>query len=288
MARRWIHKAIAFVLFLVGFNFCEHFCHQKTDGFSLHRIRFSRASDASSHSPLDPAISSLLKQPFHYLDCGNQCFVFISDDGRYVLKFFKYAQPTVPRFLTTIPLLNRFKPFRPHRFEKVMEKQQRDLQGYQLAFSRFKEETGLVAVHLHPSEPRYPTVTLTDKLHIIHQIDLNTAPFILQRKASPVYSQLKKWVAAGDIQQAKQGIQSLILLLQKRIHKELQDDDVHFYSNFGFMGSTAIQIDPGHFTLGSSAHPEAELQTLLQPLIRWCEKYAPSLLPLQAYETSSS
>lgn len=288
MVRKWVRTSAACALFFVGFNFFEHFCHQKTDGFSLHRIRFSNTSDTLSCSPLDPSISSILKQSFHYLDCGNQCFAFVSDDEQYVLKFFKYAQPTVPRFLTTIPLLNHFKPFRPHRFEKVMQKQQRDLQGYELAFNHFKEETGLVAVHLHPSESSYPVITLSDKLHIAHQIDLNTTPFILQRKACPIYSQLKKWVAAGDVQQAKQGIQSLILLLQKRMHKQLQDDDVHFYSNFGFMGSTAIQIDPGHFTLGPSAHPEAELQTLLQPLIRWCEKNAPSLLPLHPDETPSS
>ncbi len=268
-------RFIYFLLFIAGFNFFEHFAHKKTDGFSLQRIRFS--SEPVTKLQLGDNVKEILQQPFHYLDCGNQCFVFVSEDGNYVLKFFKYASPTVLRFMTTIPLLNRFKPLRPHRYAKTVWKKQRDFQGYQLAYDRFQSETGLIALHLHPTQASFPQITLIDKLHITHQLDLNTAPFVLQKRATPVYKQLRRWIASGETHQAIQGVTALMQLLKKRMTLELQDDDVHFYSNFGFVGQTAIQTDPGHFTQGTSPHPLLELETISHELKEWCEKNAPFL-----------
>ena len=271
-----IRRALLLILFLVGFNFFEHFAHKKTDGFSMQRIRFPHDSTKSYSTQIDPQI---LKQPFHYLDCGNQCFAFVSEDGQYVLKFFKYANPPVPHFLTQIPLINKLKALRPHRYEKALWKQRRDFEGYQLAYDHFREETALLAVHFHLSQTPL-CAELTDKLHITHKLDLKTTPFILQKKASPIYKQLQLW----GPEEKKEGIISLVQLLKKRIALNLKDDDVHFYSNFGFVGKAAVQIDPGHFTSGSYQNPELELKTLLQPLIRWCQKNDPTLIPVIEHE----
>jgi hypothetical protein len=267
-------KRLAYLaLFLIAFNFLEHFAHKKTDGFSLQRIQFAAPLLQGNSEQLPE-----LNQPFHYLDCGNQCYAFVSEDSRYVLKFFKYAKPSVPRFFTTLPVLNHFKPFRPHRFEKQLWKRERDFHGYQLAYNSFREETGLIAVHLDPIHHNYPTITLIDKLHCAHALDLNCTPFILQRKAIPIYKQLRAWVASGQTGEAKLGIASLINLLKKRMANNLQDDDVHFYSNFGFIGNQAIQLDPGHFIQGTVPNPELEMKTITSELTVWCGKHAPSLL----------
>lgn len=288
MVKKVVQKIGYCALFLLIFNFFEHFSHQKTDGFSIHRIQFSAPTAAPSHPPSEaPLFASILNQSFHYLDCGNQCFVFLSDDGEYVLKFFKYARSPVPHALTKIPLLNRFKPFRPHRFKKVVQKRQRDFQGYQLAYDRFKQETGLITLSLKPSHRYYPVVSLIDKLHIPHLLDLNTVPFVLQKKTVPIYFQIEQWIDHEEFERAKDGIKSLIDLLKKRIDQQLMDDDVHFYSNFGFIGDTAIQVDPGHFTAGSSTHPEIEIKALAHELISWCEKNAPQLIPVIENETCS-
>lgn len=260
------------VLFLIVFNCVEHFAHKKTDGFSISRIKFG-----SSLTEGKTEVYPELNQSFHYLDCGNQCYAFASEDGKYVLKFFKYAKPPIPRFLTTIPVLNRFKPFRPHRYEKLLWKRQRDFSGYKLAFDSFREETGLITVHLDPTHHNFPTITLTDKLHCVHQLDLNETPFVLQRKATPIYDQLRTWIDSGQTADARAGIDSLIHLLKKRIALHIQDDDVHFYSNFGFIGTTAIQLDPGHFTQGITADPQQEMEIITAELNTWCQKHAPAL-----------
>jgi hypothetical protein len=278
MSFSMIRRVILFLLFLAGFNFFEHFAHQKTDGFSLRRIRFQ--DNLEKHPiQIDP---SLFTQPFHYLDCGNQCFAFASEDGKYILKFFKYANPPIPHFLTQIPLINHLKPLRPHRYEKALWKQKRDFQGYKLAYNHFKEETGLIAVHFNPSSLPIP-ITLTDKLHIAHKVDLSTTPFVLQKRATPIYQQLRTLAPA----QKQQTLINLIKLLKNRISLNLKDDDAHFYSNFGFIDTTAIQIDPGHFIEGTYPDPELELKNILQPLIEWCKKNDESLIPLIENETLS-
>ncbi len=250
----------------------EHFAHKKTDGFTLQRIQFE--TPLSEGSPVNVPE---LHQTFRYLDCGNQCYAFVSEDNNYVLKFFKYAHPPIPHSLTKIPVLSYFKPFRPHRYEKMIWKKERDLRGYRLAFESFREETALIAVHLDPIAAGYPSITLIDKIGCRHTLDLNKTPFILQKKATSIYAQLKAWLAAGKPDLAREGISNLRALLKKRISLNLQDDDVHFYSNFGFIGTTPVQLDPGHFTSGTYANPDQELKEISEELVTWCAKHALTL-----------
>jgi len=258
-------------LFVVAFNTIEHFCHKKTDGFSISRIQFH--NETTRDSEVIP--HTVFQQSFHYLDSGNQCFVFTSADGHYVLKFFKYVDHSPPAFLTKIPLLNNFKPLRQKRIDHVHWKRERDFQAYAIAFDQFREESGLLDLHLKPTT-NYPSIILYDKLNIRHHLDLNTTPFVLQKRATPVYTKFQQWIEQNQIDKLQQGIKELIHLCALRISKNISDDDVHFYSNFGFTGDTAIQIDPGHFAL-SQTEPE-ELAPLSIELKEWLTKHYPTLV----------
>ena len=272
-----IRNALFLLLFLFGFNFCEHFAHKQTDGFSVRRIQFHTVANRVEMADLDPRLT---QQTFHYLDCGNQCYVFLSEDGQHILKLFKYANPPVPQFFTRIPLLSKIKPFRPHRHDKALWKRQRDFRGYSLAYTFFKEEAGLLAMHLKPSNIK-ATIRITDKLNIAHTLDLSTVPFIMQKRAEPIYLALQTLPP----EEKKAAARNLVQLLKKRIGLNLCDDDAHFYSNFGFLGTSAIQTDPGHFTLGENS--PTELQKLLIPLIAWCEAHDKTLIPVIENEAAS-
>lgn len=268
-----VKKIIGGIVFIAAFNTIEHITHEQTDGFSLRRTQFDQPLQTGEiiHQPE-------LDQTFHYLACGNQSYVFLSSDGQYVLKLFKYANTPAPHFMTKIPLLNYFKPFKPHRHANIFMKRERDYRGYQLAFDRFKEESSIIAVHLSPIERGYPTITLYDKLNCRLTVNLNETPFVLQRKATPAFRQLKTWIRAGQIDIAKEAIENLKILLQKRISLNLLDDDVNFYSNLGFVGKQPVQVDPGHFIDGATPDPDLEIATLTQKLTTWCQKHAPELL----------
>ena len=276
---KWFKRGINFTLFLLAFNTIEHLCHQKTKGFFLQRIQFEKEETQAS-SP-ETATLAVLNQPFRYLNHGNQCFAFVSEDGKYILKFFKYVHHTSPIWTSKIPLLNRFKAFRQSRIDKVTWKRNRDFRGYQIAFDHFRNETGLLAVHLHPTTT-YPTITLYDPLNIVHSLDLNNTPFILQKRAAPIYEQFSSWIKKGEIDKLQQGITDLVSLCKDRISKNIFDDDVNFYSNFGFDGDKPIQIDPGHFVLNASENPE--LPTLLVELKDWFSKnYPPMVAHVEAF-----
>lgn len=278
---KWLKRGIYLSLFLIAFNTLEHFCHQQTRGFSLQRIQFHQENRRPSLPNANTL--ALLQQTYRFYNHGNQCFAFISEDGNYILKFFKYADSSLPEWTSKIPLLNHFKPFRPKRIEKAAWKRTRDFQGYQIAFDHFREETGLVDLHLFPTQNTYPTITLYDKLGIIHSLDLNNAPFILQKRALPIYEQFSSWIQKNEIGKLQQGISDLISLCAKRISKNIFDDDVHFYSNFGFVDEKPIQIDPGHFKLSPTS--STELPSLVTELKEWFSQHYP---PMVTYVEAST
>jgi len=274
---KWLRRGINLTLFCIVFNTLEHFCHRKTDGFSLARIQFSDEEPQSD--PPDPAIRRLLNQSYRYFGRGNQSYVFVSEDGQYVLKFFKYVHHAAPLWTAKTPLLNKFKPFSLKKIKKIAWKRNRDFKGYKLAFDQFREETGLLSIHLHPSDNEYPTITIHDKFNIAHTLDLNNTPFVLQKRAVPAYTQFSRWVEKGEIEKARQGIDSLFKLCRQRLAKHLEDDDTNFYSNCGFVGESPILIDPGHFVLNPSLSAEPELQEVTLQLKTWFAKNHPPLVP---------
>jgi len=74
----------------------ERLSHTLTDGFGPTNI----TSNLPYHSKWDVTIEQedieeaeqALFQPYHYLESGSQSFVFISEDGEYILKFFKHKR----------------------------------------------------------------------------------------------------------------------------------------------------------------------------------------------------
>jgi len=249
---------VQLLLFLASFNTLEHFAHKQTDGFTLQRVQFESKNPGGA-----VAVIPELNQPYHYLGCGNQCYAFLSDDGKYVLKLFKYASSPVSPALTKIPVLNTFKPFRPHRYQKMLWKRQRDIESYRLAFDRFREESGLIAAHLDP-EANYPAITLYDKLRCKHTLNFSDCPFVLQHKAVPADQQFRAWRESPE--RLKIALEGLSNLFKKRIERGILDDDVNYHANIGFIGAKPIQIDPGNFKLGTVENPDEEISRLLEGL----------------------
>jgi len=81
---------------------------RQNDGFSLRHIQstlpFNPTYPQIELTDLDQKhLDEALNQNYSYLGRGGQCFVFVSDDDRYVIKFFKHNKRR-PRFYTSWPL----------------------------------------------------------------------------------------------------------------------------------------------------------------------------------------
>lgn len=221
------------LLFFACFVFVERLCHRATDGFSMMRIYPPFQID-SSFDPTAPTqqISNQLKQSYHYLGSGSQSFAFLSEDGNYVLKFFKLKTGYWKR-----PSLSRPK----RRRESFISA----FKSCKIHANLFKKESGILYCHLKASDLNLPTVELIDCNRRRLPLDLSTVPFVLQRYAEPVDHRLLRYKKINDLESAKQTISQLFNLLLKRYHLGLSDRDPNLITNFGFIDDKVISIDVG-------------------------------------------
>lgn len=217
-------RFIKFFIFIICFYYISSFCTKKTDGFSIRRLQ----TTLSLHNRGSQEIADkILSQPFHYLDRGGQTFVFLSEDQKYVLKFFKNGPNAV------IPLKN-------HHLKKEM-KLMRGIQGYLLAFEKLPQESGLVFLKLDTQKPCRHEIILFDKLGIKHTVNLQKTVFAIQKKGEPLISYLKM---TSDVPAAFEAVKTLIHI---RNTQGINDHDSHFHKNIGFIDGKPAFLDPGKF-----------------------------------------
>ena len=196
---------ITISLFYALFRFCQW----QTDGFSVLRITADGLPMGKGEWGDAQDIKNIFIQPFHYLGKGAQTYVFVSADGRYVLKFFrhlnKYGTP-----LDFLPF-----PSIQKTVEKVQKKAGKGFCKLQTCLSKeLKEETGLVYLHLNQTTHLKTEVILYDKIRIQYKLPLDKMGFIVQKRAAPFYPTLERWIEKGQIEEAKSALKQLVRLLQ--------------------------------------------------------------------------
>lgn len=270
----------------LGFFLVARFCHRQTDGFALQKIRSSFIYESTLNDELLDRINlqKILNQPFYYLGSGAQTFAFSSLDDKYVIKFYRHDRRR--HYLAPVVCLlpSVWRESLTKTIEKRRLKALKDFTSYELAYERFKEEAGLIFLHLDTSrECSFPLI-LYDKIGIRHEISLKDHEFILQRKAQPLQATLEKWIAEQSLEKAQEGLSNLLQILVKRCQNGLFDKDPNLQSNFGFIEQYPIQFDVGRFTIDPSRKQKAvyiqDIIRITDPLKQWLEKHS---LPLSEH-----
>lgn len=249
---RWVVKVVIFVLCFYGM---ARFCKKQTGSFTIARI----SSKLSYHPQWDVGpgdedeVKKILSQPFHFLGKGAQSFVFASEDGQTVIKFFR------------------------HHHLKKNSKLAKDFGSYKLAYDLLRDETGLLYLHLNKTEHLNQTLDLVDKIGIHHPINLDNFEFLVQRRATLSYVALENWIRAGKIDEAKQALTGLVQLLSARSSKGLLDKDPDLNTNFGFIGVKPIQFDIGRFKKREAAADPTEIVRITDNLHQWLMARSPEL-----------
>jgi hypothetical protein len=272
----WIKVLCKAGIFLLAVYFLSKFCHQQTDGFSISRIQSTLSShpEWENTQPEPPELKLLFDQRFTYLGSGGQAFVFSSEDGNYILKFFKHYKRELPGILTQIPLPQPLDEIRSESLDRKRLKTKRDFDSYRLAFDLIKEETGLVWIHLNKTTHLRVKTTLIDKLGIAHPLNLDDYEWILQKRAELLYPKLQKLISQGEMQQAENVIHAVIDAVIARSKKGVVDDDPGFHKNLGFIGDQVVFIDTGRMRKDSSP---PDLKQMTQKLSTWLEQESPPL-----------
>lgn len=276
-------------LFCVSMYFLASFCNLLTDGFSVARIHSNLTYDKAWETlPLSREkkieLLKILDQKFSYLGCGGQCFAFASEDGAYVLKFFKHRIRKPYSFFLTTPLPEPFEKKRLKKLHKAQFKLQRDFNSYKIAYEDLSDETGLIYIHLNKGRDLNQSVTIRDKIGIEHRIALDDVEFVVQKRAQLAYAYIDELMAEKDAAAVRAAMHSILDVIVSRCKKGVFDEDARIHRNFGFVGAKPIFIDVGRFRRDPERmKPDVyknDLEDITDRFRDWLEESYPTLVPV--------
>lgn len=253
-------KLKIFYTLLIALTFIgSYFLYENTfNHFKLEYISYAGESGKEwNFAPLNAEKQQLLEntfsKPFSYLGEGHQSYAFLSHDGRYVLKFFKF---------------------------KKARKVERIFIGYGLAYTYDRENCGLLFVHLHPTQNLKKQIIVNDRIGRSHSIDLDQFIFVVQEKATTSNEVIGKLLIKNDINKAKQCINQIIDLYVSEYKQGLFDADHNVMHNSGFVEGRFIRTDVGKLVYDPSYSQDERLFEDLQKIAweridKWVERYFP-------------
>jgi len=285
--KKKIFVSVCFLLVVWG---TARFCHHKTKGFRIEKVRGNTSSLSSSTIQIArPDQRALLNQKFTYFGRGLQSFCFLGEDQTTVLKLFNNRYQKKIQFLQKIPPIGSLKEWKHKRIGYLKKKLQMTFESYDLANSLLENEAGILYFHPEEREASLGTLSVTDPLGITHTLDADKLGFVLQKKATLVYPYLASCMAENDEEKAKRAIEKLISLLALKMDRGIADRDPLIRTNFGFIGDEPMQIDIGPFSMDPAMNfkKKPELKKITLSLKHWLEENYPPLAPYvdEAIET---
>lgn len=257
-----------------------------TGGFTEGNITSDFAYDARWDSkPVTSQelshVQHVLTQPYHWLGKGCQSYVFASNDGQYVIKFFKYQRfrnAVWLQWFDSIPTVDAYLK------RKTIEKKQRldtVFKSWKLAYEELPEESGIIFLHLNKSDQQLPTLVLYDKLGLVHHIDLNQTEFLLQKRADMLTSTLENLVENKQEAQAQALIDQLFAMIMSEYRRGYADNDHALMQNTGVFNGKPIHIDVGQFIKNKIMRDPAiynqELYNKMYNFQAWLRQLSPAL-----------
>lgn len=193
-------------------------------------------------------LKEVLGQPYHYLGKGCQSYVFASQDGEHVIKFFKY-QRTRPKpwddFFAFIPAVDRF---REKKIARKTAKRERFFDSWRVSFDHLHEETGLVFVHLNKTEDLNVDFTIYDKMGFEHHLDLDQYEFAVQKRAEMICDVIDQWMAEpGGQEKTEALLDELMAMIELEYDRGFGDHDHALIQNTGVYYGKPLHIDFGQF-----------------------------------------
>lgn len=223
-----LRSILAISLFLAVPNAYRHFGHA---------FRLAKCYVYCPYNPdWETSVQNLeiVTQPFSYLGKGKQCYVFVSEDQKYVLKLFKgdFSKIQIGQ-----EIKKWIKKKSGKRFKESIPRKERLYRSFDscaLCFAKAPLQTGLVYVHLNPKSGAIKPIKIKDRFGFTHQIDPAKYRFIIQKKADPIYLVMNE-----------ENLQKFNNLLDELGELGFYNLDRTWKGNFGLVDDRAIQMDVG-------------------------------------------
>jgi hypothetical protein len=259
---------------------------QLTGGFTIANISTDLAQEpdhgiAFLDSNSLAQVETLLRQPYRYLGKGCQSYVFLSDDGRYVLKFLKYQRFRPSLYLDAFSFIPSVETYRKRKIVAKRKKLDLLLKSWKIAYEHLKAETGVVYVHLNATDSFNNPIYITDKAGFKHAIDPNSVVFLLQRTAKMLCESIEEKMESGNLAGAKCLLDRLILTLRQEYERGFGDHDHALMQNTGVSEDQPIHIDVGQLDFDERfKDPAVYQEELFSKTFKfriWLSKHYPEL-----------
>jgi hypothetical protein len=262
----------------------ERIYHLQNRGFRVSKL--ISAQPCIDESP-PREVDTLLNQSFRWIGGGGTCYVFLGEDGKTILKLFRYHQLFYKHLFSYFSFPGIADAW---RIRKILAREIRHwhkrhpafFSSCQIVSSNLKEETGLIYLCLPPNLHFDRDVQLIDAWGIPHHVNLSKTGFALQKKADLLFPYLEKLLKEEKTEEGKRVLDSLLSLILRRCKKEIGDRDPNLHINFGCIEGKATEFDLGSYysdpSLNSPIKAAKELFFSTFVLQQWLEKHSPELL----------
>lgn len=226
-------------------------------------------------------VNSALSQSYSYLAKGCQSYVFISEDDKFVIKFFKF-QHFRPKYWVTlfdfIPWVNEYQQKKMAEKRELLET---TFESIKIASNSLKNETGIVYLHLNKSNDLKESLILKDKLGWNHTLDIDNFEFVIQHRAESIEKSINQMIEKKDQDKAKLLIDRLLIMLLSEYSRGFADNDHALMQNTGVLNGYPVHIDIGQFIYNPIVQtPEVYKKELFDKtffLHQWLQKKYPDL-----------
>lgn len=243
-------KRVLFLLLFLSLALSlPHMVKRLTCGFRIEKLRLDFPYHPEWEVEADPSFHEILQQKYTFLGKGTQSYVFESEDGKYVIKLFRFDCPQIKE---KVPAL---------------------FNACKLSYDSLRKETGLLYIHLNLTPKGLPRLHCKDAIGRSYAFDLNQMRFALQTRAQDFRKTLK--LAYQNPQEMQRRLDEFIHLLQSRTAKEILNTDPNLSRNFGFLEEEAIEFDFGNYRHIAGLEQKKEIQRYTRQMRRWLQKNAP-------------
>ncbi len=240
-----------------------------THGFRLSKCQIEWPYQPSwESSQPSSSIRKVLAGEFTYLNKGAQSYVFLSGDGEYVLKLFRFDNCRMPLGRRTVRAIRKWVALSEKHFLPLDARAKKTFTSCQLSQDLVPHLTGVIWTHLNPKPTDLPSLLIRDRLGRRHLVDPAKYRFVLQRRAEPFLATLLK------VDDFAPYLDSYVALLNELSEWGLANLDRTMGKNFGFIEGKAVEIDFGNFSLNSTLARNDPVH-FSKRLIRWLRKHRP-------------
>lgn len=278
-------KKICVILFLLIF-FCIWFFYHVMEGFSIGNISanfpFQDEWEVAVNKEEIAEFHQIVNQPYHYLGKGRQSYAFVSEDQKYVIKFFKYKHYRLPLWIESFPSFSFIENYREKKRKIKEENLNRVIQSWKLAFKCLRKETGLKYMHLNQTNDLHAYLLIRDKIGLEYSIDLDKFQFCVQDYVKTLEETILEFKHKNKLQEAQVLISRLLELLLSENRRGFADNDFALLQNTGVTTEgQPIHIDFGEFIYSESVKElsffRQELFSNTYGLMIWLKKEYPPL-----------